>query len=48
VTLAKSTGRYDGDLLDLASAIRGETDYAYSLEHELLVQECVLKASEML
>jgi len=47
VTLPKMTGRYDGDLLNSASAIRGEAEYEYSLEHELLVQECVLKASEM-
>ena len=41
------TGRYDGDLLSLAAAIRGESNYAYSLEHDLVVQECVLQASEM-
>ena len=48
VELPKMTGRYDGDLQSLAAAIHGESDYAYSLEHDLLVQECVLKASEML
>jgi predicted dehydrogenase len=48
VTLPKSTGRYDGDLKELASAIRGEREYEYSLEHDLLVQESVLMASEML
>ncbi|HUP79896.1 MAG TPA: Gfo/Idh/MocA family oxidoreductase [Pirellula sp.] len=48
VELPKMTGRYDGDLLSLASAIRGESNYAYSLEHDLVVQECVLQASEML
>jgi len=47
VELSKMTGRYDGDLLSLASAIRGESDYPYSLQHDLIVQECVLKASEM-
>ena len=47
VELPKMTGRYDGDLLSLAAAIRGESNYAYSLEHDLVVQECVLQASEM-
>ena len=47
VELPKMTGRYDGDLLSLAAAIRGESTYAYSLEHDLLVQECILKSSEM-
>ena len=47
VELPKMTGRYDGDLLSLAAAIRGESIYGYSLEHDLLVQECVLMASEM-
>jgi len=48
VELPVMTGRYDGDLLSLAAAIRGESEYPYSLDHDLLVQECVLKASEML
>jgi len=47
VELPKMTGRYDGDLLSLAAAIRGQSNYAYSLEHDLVVQECVLQASEM-
>jgi len=47
VELPKMTGRYDGDLLSLAAAIRGESEYAYSLEHDLLVQDCVLQASAM-
>ncbi len=47
VALPKMTGRYDGDLQSLAAAIHGESTYAYSLEHDLLVQECVLRASEM-
>jgi predicted dehydrogenase len=47
VELTKMTGRYDGDLLSLASAIRGESEYPYSVQHDLTVQECVLKASEM-
>ncbi len=47
VELPKMTGRYDGDLIGLAAAIRGESTVAYSLEHDLMVQECVLQASEM-
>ncbi len=48
VRLPKMNGRYDGDFMALASAIRGESSYSYSLEHDLLVQQCVLEASEML
>ena len=48
VELPKMTGRYDADLIGLAAAIRGESMVAYSLEHDLTVQECVLQASEML
>lgn len=48
VDLPKMTGRYDADLIGLAAAIRGESAVAYSLEHDLTVQECVLQASEML
>ena len=33
VELPKMAGRYDGDLLSLAAAIRGEREYEYSLEH---------------
>lgn len=47
VELPKMAGRYDGDLLSLAAAIRGEREYEYSLEHDLLVQDCVLQASAM-
>lgn len=48
VELPKMDGRYDGDLLDFAKAIRGESEYGYSLDHDLAVQACVLQASEML
>ncbi len=48
VELPKMDGRYDGDLLNFAAAIRGECEYGYSLEHDLVVQTCVLQASEML
>ncbi len=47
VKLPKMDGRYDGDLLNFASAIRGACEYGYSLEHDLVVQACVLQASEM-
>ncbi len=47
VELATMGGRYDRCLLDFAAAIRGERDYGYSLEHDLVVQACVLQASEM-
>ena len=40
-------GRYDGDLLDFAAAIRIEREYGFSLDHDLAVQAWVLQASEM-
>ena len=48
VELPPMTGRYDGDLLSFASAIRGERVYDYPLEHDEIVQACVLQASGML
>lgn len=48
IELPKMDGRYDGDLIDFAAAIRGESEYDYSLEHDLTVQACVLQASEMI
>ncbi len=48
VELPVSSGRYDGDLTSLAAAIRGESTYEYSLEHDLIVQSCILQASDML
>ena len=36
--------RYDLQLIELAQVIRGEIENPYPLEHELLVQECLLKA----
>ncbi len=47
VELDKMDGRYDADLINFAAAIRGEREFEYSLEHDLDVQACVLKASEM-
>lgn len=48
VEFPKMSGRYDGDLLSFASAIRGERVYDYPLEHDEIVQACVLQASGML
>ncbi|QDU95778.1 Gfo/Idh/MocA family protein [Lignipirellula cremea] len=45
VELPRSPGRYDEQLLHLARAIAGEEPFEYSLEHDLLVQECVLRGS---
>lgn len=44
VELPAMGGRYDAQLTELAHVIRGEIDNPFSLEHELLVQECLLKA----
>lgn len=45
VKFAKTGGRYDGDLADLAKVIRGEKAFAFTPEHDLAVQETVLLAS---
>jgi len=37
--------RYDADFVDLAAVIRGEKEFAFSPEHDLAVQETILKAS---
>jgi hypothetical protein len=37
--------RYSNQLLELARVIRGEIANPYSLDHERLVQKCVLLAS---
>lgn len=44
VELPPMTGRYDDQLKELAQVIRGEIENPFSLEHELLVQQCLLKA----
>jgi hypothetical protein len=44
VTFPPPPGRYDLQLLELAQIIRGEIENPYPLEHELLVQECLLLA----
>lgn len=45
VTLKPLGGRYDGDFLDLAKIIRGAKAHDFSPEHDLAVQEVVLRAS---
>jgi hypothetical protein len=47
VDLPKLSGRYDGDFLDLAAVIRGEKAFGWSYDHDLLVQETLLRASGM-
>ena len=41
----KSAGRYDGEFADLAKVIRGETEFAFSREHDLATHETILLAS---
>jgi predicted dehydrogenase len=45
VSFPPPPGRYDLQLIELARIIRGEIENPYPLQHELLVQECLLKAS---
>ena len=47
VKLPISSGRYDGEFADLARVVRGDTKLAWSYEHDLAVQETVLRASGM-
>jgi len=44
-TLARSGGRYDGEFVDLAKAIRGEKDFGWSAEHDIAVHATTLRAS---
>ena len=44
VTLPRMPGRYDDQLIELAQIIRGEKESEYPPEHDLAVQEAVLKA----
>jgi predicted dehydrogenase len=39
--------RYIADAIDMARILRGEKAADYSYEHDLIVQECVLRASQM-
>lgn len=45
VPLAKTTGRYDGDMVDLAAVIQGEKAFAFTPDHDLAVHEAVLRGS---
>lgn len=44
VSFPHPSGRYDYHLIELAEIIRGERENPYPLEHELLVQQCLLEA----
>ena len=47
IKVPKSPGRYDAELLDLASMVRGEKEPDFSPAHDLAVHETVLRASGM-
>jgi predicted dehydrogenase len=47
VDLPKTSGRYDGDLIDLAAVVRGEKTLEWDAAHDLAVQETLLRASGM-
>ena len=44
VSFPQPPGRYDFQLIELAQIIRGEIENPSPLEHELLVQQCLLEA----
>ena len=44
VSFPPPPGRYDFQLIELARIIRGEIENPHPLEHELLVQQCLLEA----
>lgn len=48
VALPKSTGRYDGDFLDLAQVIHGAKPSDFPPEHDLAVQKAVLQSSGLI
>jgi len=45
VSMPQMTGRYDDHLIELARIILGEKEPEYASDHDLLVQELVLRAS---
>jgi predicted dehydrogenase len=47
ITLKEMPGRYDHQLLDFAAVIRGEKSPDFTMDHDILVQELLLKASEL-
>ena len=44
VSFPPPPGRYDLQLIELARIIHGEIENPYPIEHELLVQQCLLEA----
>lgn len=48
VALPEPGGRYDGEFIDLAAIIRGEKSPDFDYQHDLAVQETILRASGML
>ena len=44
-TLAKTGGRYDGDMLDLATVIRGEKQLQWNARHDVATHQAILQAS---
>jgi len=44
VSFPQVPGRYDDQLIELAQIIRGEIENPFPLEHELIVQQCLLEA----
>lgn len=48
ITLPESSGRYDDQLRDFAEMIRGNKTLDFSMDHDLLVHELLLKASELI
>ncbi len=47
ISFPKPPGRYDAEFIDLAKVIRGEKELAWDAEHDIAVQEAVLRASGM-
>jgi predicted dehydrogenase len=47
VELRPPTGRYDGDLYDLAKIVRGESKLAWDSAHDLAMHEALLRAGGM-
>ncbi len=47
IALKEMPGRYDHQLLDFAAVIRGEKIPDFTMGHDILVQELLLKASEL-
>ncbi len=45
IELPRSTGRYDGEFIDLAKIVRGEKQADFTPEHDLAVHETILRSS---